>query len=475
MRRRLVVGATMVSGLCISCGGATNGPKPPSAEEHANAPQACQVAKDPLNPMVVEWPAMNRADLDSVSRRGLVVVSYAGCVMKVLTNCATAGSYEFTAATPVGDTLTIDDESKLYAELPLGVASLKGELAQGRKLQLAYVAVGQRVASQAPAQLSGDCRGATHWVQTMTVGAYALDTMASSAAGGNAEVGRVQGGAQERSARARRGSSGDLEGCRAVNPNREACNAILKLGLVELAPMAQNRISGSDSLQSPAMARIPGGTFMMGPKQSETTPVIQFDLHEERVEPFEIDVTEVTVAQYQECVKAKKCRAPDTDTSCNWGKPKRGNYPVNCVDWSQANAFCAWAGKRLPTEVQWEYAARGSDSRQNPWGDAPPPEDICWKQSVSCPVGTSPADSSPFGVKDMAGNVREWTANEACFTLQEGEDWNYCTFYTKESHCTAAHVVRGSSWDEQEFRAASHRSCAASTAQSQSIGFRCSR
>lgn len=405
MRRRLVVGATMVSGLCISCGGATNGPKPPSAEEHANAPQACQVAKDPLNPMVVEWPAMNRADLDSVSRRGLVVVSYAGCVMKVLTNCATAGSYEFTAATPVGDTLTIDDESKLYAELPLGVASLKGELAQGRKLQLAYVAVGQRVASQAPAQLSGDCRGATHWVQTMTVGAYALDTMASSAAGGNAEVGRVQGGAQERSARARRGSSGDLEGCRAVNPNREACNAILKLGLVEIGSSVSPSHVEAATPPTPAMVgkmvEIPGAA--LEPAGNDN------DARTARVKPFQMDATPVTVAAYDACISSGHCTKPITRPKygsghCNW--PEKKNSPVNCVSWVQASDYCEWAGRRLPTTVEWDHVACDSESR--------------------APVKSHPSDDykagNRFGVQDMAG--QEWTSSiDAGYYLGIRQGW----------------------------------------------------
>ncbi len=239
MRHPHVRVAVMASScLLAACGGgsAMRGADTPKVSEHGDAPQACQAAKDPLNPMIVEWPAMSRSDLDTASRRGIVVVSYAGCVMKVLTNCMAEGSYELTPSTPVGDTLTIEDESKLYAELPLGVASLKGELSQGKKQELSYVAVGQRASAKAPAALSGDCRGATHWVKSMTVGAYALDTMASTKAGAGAGVMNVSAGGEDASKRARKSGAGDVEGCRGGSASGESCNAILKLGLAELAP-----------------------------------------------------------------------------------------------------------------------------------------------------------------------------------------------------------------------------------------------
>ena len=233
---RAVVATVLVGAGCGGAGGTgAREPETPTAGDHGDAPQACIAAKDPMNPMIVEWPAMNRSDLDSASRRGIVVVSYAGCVMKVLSNCTAEGSYELTPSTPVSDTLVIDDESKLYAELPLGVASLKGELAQGKKLELGYVAVGQRVATKAPATLSGDCRGATHWVKTMTVGAYALDVLAATRVAGEAGAMGVQAGGESSAKRARKSGAGDMEGCRKGSATGEACNAILKLGLSELA------------------------------------------------------------------------------------------------------------------------------------------------------------------------------------------------------------------------------------------------
>jgi hypothetical protein len=219
----------------VSCGGRQVAPESPSAAGHNAAPAACVVAKDPLNPMIVEWPAMNRADLDSASRRGVVIVSYAGCVMKVLSNCTAEGSYELTAATPESDTLAIDDESTLVAELPLGLASLKSELQQGKKLVLRYVAVGQRVASKPPGALAGECRGATHWVRTMTVGAHELYTMAAGKVAAGAAVAGVGATGSDSTARTRRGGSGDVDACKSA-PKGDGCGAILKLGLMQLSP-----------------------------------------------------------------------------------------------------------------------------------------------------------------------------------------------------------------------------------------------
>jgi formylglycine-generating enzyme required for sulfatase activity len=139
-----------------------------------------------------------------------------------------------------------------------------------------------------------------------------------------------------------------------------------------------------------------------------------------------IDRTEVTVAQYAACVEGGGCQAPveaySDDEDCNMGAPQRQQHPINCVSMRQAAAYCQWAGRRLPTEAEWEKAARGTDGRTWPWGDSPSPscqlavmsED---GQSLGCgagttaPVGSKPDGASPYGALDMAGNVWEWTAD----------------------------------------------------------------
>ena len=143
---------------------------------------------------------------------------------------------------------------------------------------------------------------------------------------------------------------------------------------------------------------------------------------------FAIDATEVTVEAYQECVRAGRCQEPNTGRSCNWGVGKLEVHPVNCVDWNQATAYCAWKGKRLPTEWEWEKAARGTDGRKYPWGN----EQVSCRQAsynvreAACDrslvhlvglvttfkVASKPLGVSPYGAHDMIGNVWEWTSSQ---------------------------------------------------------------
>ena len=165
-----------------ACGGAADQAiaKAPSVEGVDEGQATCKVAKDPLNPLIVEWPGTSKVSLDSASQRGVVVVSYVGCVLKVLTSCQAGGAYDLKPVTPVRDKVSIENESELYARLPLGVASLKGELKTAQRLDLEYVAIGQREAAKAPVSLSGDCAGATHYVRSIMVGAYGLDAVGRS-------------------------------------------------------------------------------------------------------------------------------------------------------------------------------------------------------------------------------------------------------------------------------------------------------
>jgi formylglycine-generating enzyme required for sulfatase activity len=178
------------------------------------------------------------------------------------------------------------------------------------------------------------------------------------------------------------------------------------------------------------MVQIPGGTFCMGSNDGDED---EKPVHSVTVDAFELDLTEVTVAQYRACVKAGKCDAPE-GSGCNWDESDRDDHPVNCVNWDQARTYCGWAGKRLPTEEEWEYTARGTDGRTYPWGNESPSEQLCGKQASTCKVGSFPTGNSPFGVKDMAGNVWEWT------------DTTYCNSYAKNAPCEVARVVRGGGW-----------------------------
>ena len=190
-----------------------------------------------------------------------------------------------------------------------------------------------------------------------------------------------------------------------------------------------------------AAVRVPGGAFKMGSDDGEAD---EKPVTEVTVAPFDLDITEVTVGAYAKCVNADKCTAPDTGMYCNWKKPGRDAHPINCIDWEQATAYCAFAGKRLPAEDEWELAARGADGLEHPWKDGPPAAQLCWNgegndqgrgyRSGTCPVASYPSGASPFGVLDMLGNVREWTASA------------YCP-YTSRGCSNDARVIRGAAWN----------------------------
>lgn len=181
------------------------------------------------------------------------------------------------------------------------------------------------------------------------------------------------------------------------------------------------------------------------------------------VNAFAIDITEVTVGAYAGCIQAGRCpsSAPGQER-CNAGRSDRTQHPMNCVDWYQAASYCAFVGKRLPFEEEWEYAARGRDGRSYPWGnDEPkldPPSHACWGfvQNETCVVASFPSDQSPFGVRDLAGNVSEWTA-----TATPGE----------------RRAVRGGHWANSGAKLLNlaHRRDLASSDRSLFVGFRCAR
>jgi formylglycine-generating enzyme required for sulfatase activity len=221
-----------------------------------------------------------------------------------------------------------------------------------------------------------------------------------------------------------------------------------------------------------AVVRVEGGTFKMGSLEGseDERPVT-----ETTVATFEIDLTEVTVVAYRACVEAGKCPAPDTGVYCAWDKPAMDRHPVNCVDWRQASAYCAFVGKRLPTEQEWEYAASGADGRKYPWKDGPPSNQLCWNgegndlgknnRQGTCAVGRYPAGASPFGAFDMAGNVWEWTAN------------SYCPSYEGKDCMEERKVIRGGGWNnvKAEYVRAQDRSNELVKARNDNVGFRCAR
>jgi formylglycine-generating enzyme required for sulfatase activity len=174
------------------------------------------------------------------------------------------------------------------------------------------------------------------------------------------------------------------------------------------------------------MAFIAEGSFEMGCDDGGAL-ICNTDMqpvHTVTVCDFEIDINEVTMADYQACIDAQACTAPFQ----GFNPVTFPNYPVQWVTWQQAVDYCEFAGKRLPTEAEWEFAARGTASRIFPWGNAD--ADCTLAQASSCDdttaeVGSFPSGQTPEGVNDMIGNVAEWTNDwyaENYFTMSPPVD-----------------------------------------------------
>jgi len=185
---------------------------------------------------------------------------------------------------------------------------------------------------------------------------------------------------------------------------------------------------------------IPGGTFPMGYDlgQDDEVPV-----HDVSVPTFEMTRSEITVIQYSPCVADAVCAAPATGNRLNWEVEDRFTHPVNGVTWLDADTFCAYAGGRLPSEAEWEYAARSAgQDLVYPWGDELPSCNYCVMKeedaTMGCgeghtwPVCAKPNGDTEQGLCDMTGNAYEWVA-----------DYYYNTY--------AGAPTDGSPWDEPPY------------------------
>ena len=218
----------------------------------------------------------------------------------------------------------------------------------------------------------------------------------------------------------------------------QVATALWRYGAATLGPEApDSAVTVTAPTTSPAnvsaedMVLIPAGEFRMGSGEAEAAMALAqcnespgescqsesfFDEtppHAVYVDAFLIDKYEVTNGRYRACEDAGVCTTPKSLTSYSrypyYSSPDYADYPVIYVDWFQAKAFCEWEDKRLPTEAEWEKAARGTDARTYPWGGAEPSLELAsYGGGDTGPMGDHPAGASPYGVMDMAGNVWEW-------------------------------------------------------------------
>ena len=240
------------------------------------------------------------------------------------------------------------------------------------------------------------------------------------------------------------------------------------------------------------MVAVPGGPFGMGGDFGPLTEQPSAATRSVTVSAFAIDATEVTVAQYDACVAVGHCKKANIGHSiledkCHGIHPNRENHPVNCVTWTMAVEYCRFVGKRLPTEAEWEKAARGTDGRNFPWGNELPTCDRANYALVArrggaavenyCvgdppPVGMYPLGNSPHGAADMAGNLWEWTADWFDETHQlTGSDVD-----PQGPTAGTERVVRGGAWDYGPDSLRTYeRASFAPDAWRNYVGFRCAR
>jgi formylglycine-generating enzyme required for sulfatase activity len=230
------------------------------------------------------------------------------------------------------------------------------------------------------------------------------------------------------------------------------------------------------------MVYVKPGQFGMGspyPIGSEkSTDGDERPKHEVYLDGFWIDKTEVTNAQYNMCVAAGACEAPSCPSDpdrLTFGDDSKKDYPVVCIDWYQAQVYCQWAEAQLPTEAQWEYAARGPDRRIYPWGDEDPTCERAQyadcKPSAAVTVTSFPGSASWVCALNMAGNVSEWV-------LDTHDDYPNNPPLLSINPTAAAHdtnnVLRGGSWSDHPYHLRTARRLNQNpNVRYPSIGFRC--
>ncbi|MCC6647357.1 MAG: SUMF1/EgtB/PvdO family nonheme iron enzyme [Polyangiaceae bacterium] len=241
---------------------------------------------------------------------------------------------------------------------------------------------------------------------------------------------------------------------------RRAALALVGLALLTLIAAGvvwARRGDGRGAVPARSPVAVPAASVSLGSREdADDRP------RRAAVAAFAIGATEVTVAEYASCVADRACTEPGRGDGCNGGVAARGAHPINCVTYAQAEAYCRYRRQRLPTEEEFELAARGPDDRPAPWGVGDAKDRLCWgrgdTREGTCRVASFAGGATPDGVFDLAGNVSEWTST--CASPGCGDE---------------RRVARGGGWSSVDARVAraSTRLSLRPTERRNDVGFRC--
>jgi hypothetical protein len=225
---------TLTGGALVGCGAAKAQVEVP---EYTPENQAkCSVAASQKEPLIIEWPATQRTQLEALATRGAIAVRYSGCEMEVIAGCRVPRTYGYTPTSRHTDALHIKNEDDLYAKLPLGAARLSGELEKAGELSVEMTLVGTFQTDRREVtrdELEGDCSDATHVVDALIVGSFTFFAGGSASVGAEAGVGEAGVGASSKAEENTLRSAGDAEACASASRDDERppenCGALVRL------------------------------------------------------------------------------------------------------------------------------------------------------------------------------------------------------------------------------------------------------